>query len=122
MTLAGASAVLNLRLLGIARQIPLAAFRVIVPVVWGSFWLNAVTGTLLFFAYATTRSVMPLFFIKMALVVAGITAFARIQRVVVSSVPVEAGVSSRTRMLAAASLGAWAAAITAGRLLAYAEY
>ena len=122
MVLTGASAVLDLRLLGIARHIPIAPLRALFPFIWASFWLNAVTGLLLFCAYATSKAVMPLFFIKMGLVMAGIVTVALIRRELGSGGAAVGAISPRGRLCAGASLVIWLAALTAGRLLAYVEY
>ena len=52
--LVGASAVVDLRLLGIAHRIPLGPMRSLFRFMWIGFWINAVTGSMLFAADATT--------------------------------------------------------------------
>jgi hypothetical protein len=52
--LVGASWVLDLRLLGISRNIPLSAFRWVFPAVAVSLIVNIATGVLLFAQRATT--------------------------------------------------------------------
>ena len=113
--LVGASWVLDLRLLGIIPTVPLSAFRWVFPVVTIGLVVNVVTGALLFIKAATTWGTSLPFLIKMTLVVAS----------VVTVVPIRAHVlrgdtaDSRVRVWAIASILAWCAAITAGRLLAY---
>lgn len=121
MLLSGAAAVLDLRLLGMARGIPIASLRPLFPVMWGGFSLNAVSGALLFGAYATSKGAMPLFFIKLGFVCAGVVTIVLIRREVYPTTLAAEPVSSRGRVLAVASLMLWVAAITAGRLLAYVE-
>ena len=53
--LVGANTIVNLRLLGIGRRVPLEPLRPLFSVMWGGFWLNAFTGSLLFAADATER-------------------------------------------------------------------
>ena len=53
---AGAHAVIDCRLLGIAPQIPLAALPPLFPIMWWAFALNLVTGILLFMADATAKA------------------------------------------------------------------
>lgn len=53
--LVGASAALDLRLLGFGSAIPLATFAKAFRVIWIGFWINAVSGVLLFGAEATTK-------------------------------------------------------------------
>lgn len=121
MLLSGAAAVLDLRLLGMACGIPIASLRPLFPVMWGGFSVNVVSGALLFGAYATSKGAMPLFFVKLGLVCAGVVTLVLIRREVYPVAGVAASVSSRGRALAVASLVLWVAAITAGRLLAYVE-
>src|SRR5205814_2248838 len=68
--LVGASWVLDLRLLGISRRIPLSAFRWVFHAVAISLIVNVVTGVLLFMARATLWGTAFPFLIKILLVVA----------------------------------------------------
>jgi hypothetical protein len=117
--LVGASWVLDLRLLGISRSIPLSAFRWVFRVVAISLVVNLVTGILLFMARATLWGTAFPFLIKILLVVASAATLLPIRTYVLQSADDELDVSSKARRLAMISIAAWAAAITAGRLLAY---
>jgi hypothetical protein len=119
MLLAGASAVLDLRLLGMARRIPLDALRALFPLMWAGFWVNLVSGSMLFASEATSKGSTPLFFFKLGFVAIGVVTIALIRREVYGGSAEPAGVSVTARNLAVVSLAAWIAAITAGRLLAY---
>jgi hypothetical protein len=114
--LVGAAAVVNLRLLGIGWRAPLAAFRSLFRVMWIGFWLNAITGTMLFMAQASNRGTSWFFMAKMAFVAIGVYSTIMIERRVFDAPP-DTAVPARS--LAMASFFAWTAAITAGRLLAY---
>src|SRR4030095_10168869 len=50
--LVGASAVLDLRLVGCAPRIPLEPLRSLFPIMWAGFWLNALNVVALFAADA----------------------------------------------------------------------
>src|SRR5512135_1234111 len=63
--LVGASWVLDLRLLGLNRNVPLSAFGWVFRAVTISLIVNLVTGVLLFMARATTWGVAIPFLIKM---------------------------------------------------------
>jgi len=117
--LVGASWVLDLRLLGISRGIPLSAFRWIFRAVAISLAVNVVTGLLLFAARATTWGTAIPFMIKIGLVVVSAATLLPMRTYVLSSDVDQHEVSSRMRNLAIVSIVAWAAAITSGRLLAY---
>src|SRR3954463_4873091 len=68
--LVGASWVLDLRLLGISRNVPLSAFRWVFRAVGAGLVVNLITGMLLFAGRATTWGTAVPFLIKMCLVVA----------------------------------------------------
>src|SRR5262245_15781359 len=62
--LVGASWTLDLRLLGVGRRMPLGPLRALFPVMWAGFWINAVTGSMLFAATAAARGTSKLFAAK----------------------------------------------------------
>jgi hypothetical protein len=117
--LAGACWVLDLRLLGISRTVPLSAFRWVFKAVAISLVVNLITGVLLFMAHATLWGTAFPFLIKILLVVASAATMVPIRTYVLQSDPNQTEVSGRARLLAIASILAWAAVITSGRLLAY---
>ena len=117
--LVGAAALLDLRLLGIGRTMPLAPLQSLFRIMWTGFWLNLVTGTILFAADATSRGTQWLFFVKMIFVVVGVATMILIRRQVYGGRTEPTVVPASVRGLAMLSLGAWILAITAGRLLAY---
>ena len=117
--LIGASWMLDLRLLGVGRHVPLAAFRWVFPTIAVGLTVNLLTGVLLFIKNATTWGGALPFFVKMALVVASVATLLPIRSLVLQAGDEQREVSGNARMLAAASILAWAAAVTAGRLLAY---
>jgi hypothetical protein len=119
--LVGGKAVLDLRLLGFGRGISLGALGALFSMIWIGFLVNAASGAALFAADATVKARQGVFWLKLALIGLGVVnirstrAFLRRE-----AVSLEAGiVPPRGRMLAVASLAIWAAAITAGRLMAY---
>ena len=119
MVLVGAALMVDLRLLGFGRGIPLASLERMFRVMWGAFWLNLVTGTMLFIADATKRATQPLFIIKLLLVASGIATLVLIRRRVFDGTKEPLVINVAAKRLALTSLLVWCAAITAGRLLAY---
>lgn len=117
--LVGASWVLDLRLLGISRNVPLSAFRWVFRAVAIGLVVNLVTGVLLFMARATTWGTAVPFLIKMCLVVASAATLVPMRSYVQAPDSDQRGIDRSARLLAIASILAWSAAITAGRLLAY---
>jgi hypothetical protein len=118
--LAGTSAAINLRILGVAPGIPLHPLRRFYPMMWLALAINAVTGVLMVIGYPTKQLTNPLFYIKLSLVTLAVWLVYRIGVEVLRSL--EAGqkaVTRRAKWLAAASLAAWFSLIIAGRLLEY---
>jgi hypothetical protein len=114
----GVNAALALRLLGVAPRVPMAELKSYVPVMWTGFWLNAISGVLLLLAYPTKAFTNPMFYLKLALIGAGMGLFVKMSRRMFVDEPVHIP-RSNGRLLGAVSLLCWALAITAGRLLAY---
>jgi len=119
MVLVGAALMIDLRLLGFGRAIPLQSMTRLFRIIWAAFALNAVTGTMLFIADADKRGPELIFWTKLAFVAIGLVTAARIRRMNFQSGAEPVVVSSAAKRLAVVSLVAWSAAITAGRLLAY---
>jgi hypothetical protein len=115
--LVGANWALDLRLLGVGTAIPLPTLKPLFPAMWIGFWLNAVTGVMLFAADATTKGSTRLFVFKLGLVAVAVGVMKLTDRSVYGQG--EARASGLARGLAVASLVLWAAAIAAGRFMAY---
>jgi hypothetical protein len=113
----GACWVLDLRLLGFLRSVPVASFQWVFRAVALGLVVNVVTGVLLFVARATTWGVAIPFMAKMALVVASAATVIPIRAYVLRSAT--GNVGGNPRLLAITSIVAWTATVTAGRLLAY---
>jgi hypothetical protein len=116
----GASAVINLRLLGVGPEVPVARLRGLFRPLWFGFWLNAVTGVVLFIAHAAEKVVQEVFYVKLALVALALFTVIRIRREVFpAGSSTAAPITATAKMLAIVSFILWAGAITAGRLMAY---
>src|SRR5690349_21485546 len=66
--LVGASWMLDLRVLGVGRAIPLTALARIFRVMWIGFWINTISGVALFAADATGKGSTRLFLFKLLLI------------------------------------------------------
>jgi hypothetical protein len=128
--LVGASWVLDMRLLGLNRNVPLSSYRWVFHAVAVGLIVNLLTGILLFMKNATTWGTALPFLVKMVLVIGSAATILPIRNYVLSSgtglseiggLPAEAPGAKvgNARLLAIASFFAWTAAVTAGRLLAY---
>jgi hypothetical protein len=118
--LVGANVVVDLRLLGVARAIPLAPLRRLFGIMWIGFAMNAVTGILLVIAYPTKSLTNIDFYIKLALIGFAVWVMQQLKsRVFEDTSLSEEAMTARGATLAKWSLILWFGAITAGRLLAY---
>jgi hypothetical protein len=119
--LVGLSSAVYLRILGFAPGLPLAPMEKFFPVMYAGFWINAVSGVVLFVAYPVKAVTNPGFYIKMGGVVLAVVCIRRIKHQVFGK-PANLGtraVPGHGRILAGASLLIWVGTITAGRLMAY---
>ncbi len=116
---AGISAMISLRLLGVSPKTPLKPLERLYPLMWWGFWVNAVTGTALLMASASKRMLDPMFYIKMLFIFAGVALLQRTRNKVFRNAEPEVPLPEGARTLAWASLICWFGAVTAGRLLAY---
>jgi hypothetical protein len=117
---AGGSAMISLIVLGFWPAAPIRPFARLFPYLWIAFGVNAVTGTMMLVADATTKLTTPDFYIKMALVFAGFFVLVRMRRQIFEDPQLDqVPLSGNAKLLAWASLVCWFGSITAGRLLAY---
>ena len=118
--LVGLNAAIDLRVLGVARRMPLAPIEAFYKIMWAAFWINALSGTALLVADATTKLMNPVFYIKMIFVALAVINMAALRRRVFRRAATDAaGVAGFARALAVTSLIFWSGAIAAGRLMAY---
>ena len=118
--LVGASLVIDLRILGVARDLPLAPFKGLYRIIWAGFWIQVASGALLLIAYPTKALTNPDFYIKLTLIGLAITVMQKLKEHVFSDSSLgESAMLIKGKALAAWSLIFWAGAVTAGRLLAY---
>ena len=106
-------------ILGFAPAVLLAPMQKLFPIVWAAFWINAITGTLLFLGDAATMT-NRVFAAKMIFVALGVLNLRLIQTRVFREPDLAQGrLPAGAKRLAVTSLICWLGAITAGRLLAY---
>jgi hypothetical protein len=115
---AGAAFIVGMRLVGIGRPLPVSSLRVFFKIFWAGFFLNLVTGSILFAAHATTTGYIPMYYMKLALIAVGMVLSVPIRRFVDGEAS-DGFIPSRVRGLATLSLIVWVAVITTGRLIAY---
>ena len=119
MLLVGCAWVMDLRLLGVARSIPIGPLRPLFRVMWAAFWINLVSGVLLFISVPERKATSVLFGFKLLLIIVNLPLLRRLERAVYGRGVEPEPVGRGTRQLAAASAALWAGTIFAGRLLGY---
>jgi hypothetical protein len=119
MLLVGCAWVVDLRLLGVGRTIPIGPLRPLFRLMWIAFWINLATGVLLFIADPERKATSLLFGVKMLLIIINLPMLKRLERAVYGGTAEPTVVSGGTKQLAAASAMLWAATIFTGRLLGY---
>jgi hypothetical protein len=118
--LAGISAAIDIRLLGVAPRLPIKPMERLYPIMWLGFAISAASGLTLTIADASTKLYNPDFYLKMAFIFAAVWVLYAMRRKVFGDPLLDKGpVSRRAKAMAWISLICWFAAITTGRLLAY---
>jgi len=118
--LVGVALAINARVLGIAQGIPLTLMQRFLPVALLALIVNAISGILLLIGYPTKALTNPVFYIKLACIALALWNLKWFSRHVLIGPVYDSGpLPRRFRQLAIASSLLWAAAIIAGRLLAY---
>ncbi len=115
---AGASVMIDARLLGAGRQLPVAPFARFFKAIWIGIALTVASGVVMLGTDVQTKLLNRLFPVKMVLVIAAIVLTAALQHRVTASSD-GASVPRAMRVLAAASLLCWLGAISAGKFAAY---
>ena len=118
---AGTSAAIDLRILGVAKRVPLRPMERFLPVLWLGVAVNVASGLLLLISYPTKALTNPVFYAKLLCIALGLMLLQMIRSEVFRKSD-DAGmpaISTKAKGLAAVSLCLWIAAIASGRLLAY---
>ncbi len=118
--LAGLSAAIDLRILGVAVRVPLSEMKRFLPVLWLSFLVSLVTGVALVISYPAKALTNPVFYVKLILIALSLLTLRLICTRVLSDSRWDQGpVPRNVKALAAISLASWALVIIAGRMLPY---
>ena len=117
-TLAGLNASINLRVLGVARSVPLAPLVRFYPTMWIALAVTTASGIALLIADATTKLGQTVFYIKLLFVVLAVVNLQLLKRHVAAAVG-DLAAPGNARLLAATSMIFLLGATIAGRLIAY---
>ena len=116
---AGLGFTICLRLLGVGTQVPLSSFRILFRVFWIGFYINLLSGTLLFMTDATGIARVWELYAKLACLVLVLLVMSRLRRFIDSDES-DGVIPPQVRQMAYACIVLWLAVITSGRLIAYA--
>lgn len=123
--LVGLLFVIDLRVLGLGRGMPIASLRRYMKVVWIGFAANAVSGTLLFCISPLKFLDSTMFRFKLSFIFVGLVLAWLLNSSLLKVGDEYASVSNPTvqqRTLAALSIACWLSAIVTGRWLAYTTF
>ena len=115
--LVGANWMVDLRVLGFARGVPLAVLSRAFPIMWAGFWVNALSGLLLFVADPTKATT--LFMWKLGIIAAGVVLIIALKRRLYGRGAEMDMAAPGVKAIAVVSLALWIAAIATGRWMAY---
>jgi hypothetical protein len=116
---AGLGFIVCLRLLGVGEQIPLSSFRVLFRLFWIGFYINLLSGVLLFMTDATGIARVWELYAKLLCLGLALAVMSRLRRFVDSDQS-DGAIPPGVRNMAYACIVLWLAVITSGRLIAYA--
>ena len=118
----GGIMLIDLRVLGVGRQLPLKSMIGLLPFVWVGFIINAATGSMLFIYGATSYGVNHAFWLKMVFILgAGLNALAfdlAVRRTGADWVQADRP-PSHVKVFATLSFLLWLGVVAAGRWMAY---
>lgn len=120
--LVGGIMLIDLRLLGVGKSLPLRSMIGLLPWVWAGFIINATSGTLIFIYGATNFGVNPSFWVKMTLMaLAGLNAFIfdMAARRSADQWDTSGQVPLPIKAIATLSFVLWLCVVTTGRWMAY---
>ena len=118
--LVGASAIIDLRILGVAKDLPLSPLKGLYRIIWIGFAIQVVSGTLLLIAYPTKALTNPDFYLKLTLVALAVVVMQKLKTKVFEDASLsDSTMMMKGRALAMWSLLLWFGVVTSGRMLAY---
>ena len=114
----GANAVVDLRILGVASDIPLRPLKRLFAIMWTGLAINVTTGLLLLTAYPTKALTNPDFYLKLSFIALAVIIMYRMSTRVFGDASLsEAAMIAKGKLMAKWSLVFWIGAVGCGRLL-----
>ena len=111
---AGASIIINTRLLGALPELPVAPLARYLRPIWIGFWVTTVSGVIMLASDLQTKLGNRIFPLKMIFVALAVVITVLLRRRIEQS-----SLTGSTKAFAAASLVCWLGAIAAGRFMAF---
>jgi hypothetical protein len=119
-TVVGLNAAIDIRILGFAPEVPLSPMARFFPIMHAGFAVNALSGTALLIADASTKLANPVFYVKLVFIALALINLRLLRKQVFEDPLVDKRpLISNAKILAFTSLIFWIGATTAGRLMAY---
>jgi len=118
--LVGFSSIIAVRVLGVARSLPLAPLEGVFPVIILGFWVNAVSGVVLTMLAARSLLSNPDFYIKLTAIAFALVCLQRLKGHAFGAH--DAASSPAGKRWAVGLLACWFVAVLAGRLTAYSNF
>jgi hypothetical protein len=114
----GANAVVDLRILGVAPDLPLRPLKRLFAIMWTGLGINVATGLLLLTAYPTKALTNPDFYVKLSFIGLAVFTMWRMNIQVFGDASLsEAAMAAKGKIMAKWSLVFWIGAVGSGRLL-----
>ena len=117
--LVGILIMIDLRILGFAKGIPLQPLKKYIPIAMLGFLANLTTGLMLFVADAVRFTSNWMFLTKIGLITLAVTIGLMMNKVVFAEGANSGDITQKEKTLAFISIIVWLAAMTAGRMTAY---
>jgi len=119
--LVGISGATAMRILGVAKSMPLAPLQDFFPLMYAGAWINVITGMALLTLYPFDYAKNPVIYLKLACIGVAIVALRKLRAAVFDGgVDSEVGANtSRARVLSWTLIVAWLVATFCGRVVAY---
>src|SRR5262245_29482467 len=108
--LVGTSAIIDLRILGVARDLPIAPLKGLYGIMWVGFWIQVASGTLLLIAYPTKALTNPDFYIKLTLIALAVA----VMRIMNKRLFTDPSLSDAAMMTKGRALAMWSLILWAG--------
>jgi hypothetical protein len=110
----GVVMVLNFRILGVLKQVPVLAHTALFGTAWLGFLINLLSGLALYTSHATEYTYQSVFMLKLGLLAVG----GYLMKLTIDAVRANAA-EGKIKLLSFITISCWIGAVITGRLMAY---